>query len=281
MKAPAFAALAALFLASGCATTATSVAGYEKAREDPWEGFNRDIYSFNEAVDGAILKPAAQGYRDVLPGEVRQGIGNAFDNIDEPLSFVNALLQGKIKRAFRAVDRFAINTTYGFLGTTDRAAELGLPKQPEDFGQTLAVWGVPSGPYLVLPIFGPSTVRDAGGLVLNNTANPWGYYADNELNLPFEAQAGMRVVEVIDLRAGLLDTADTVLENALDPYATQRSAYLQARLAEILNESSTGSDGGAFEGMEEFEPLDFEEEPEPDSEILGEEPLSPQQDPDG
>lgn len=276
MKVTIPAVLALLLFGSGCATVP---AGYETAQRDPWQGFNRDIYSFNEAVDDAVLKPAAKGYRDVLPSEVRQGVGNVFDNLDEPLSFVNALLQGKIKRAFRAVDRFAINTTYGILGTTDRAEELGLPKQPEDFGQTFAVWGIPSGPYLVLPIFGPSTLRDAAGLGANMAADPWSYYADQELNLSFETQAAMRVTEIIDLRAGLLDTADPVLKNALDPYATQRSAYLQARLNEILDGSGEPADGGAFEEMEEFEPLEFEEEPAPDADIRGEEPIAPQQDP--
>ncbi|MBZ6377929.1 hypothetical protein B5C34_02400 [Pacificimonas flava] len=236
---------------SACATTP---AGYETAQRDSLEDFNRGVYSFNKAVDDAVLKPVAQGYVAAVPAPARKGIGNALGNVEEPLSFVNAVLQGKFKRAFRAVDRFVINSTYGFLGTIDRAAELGLEEQPEDFGQTLAVWGVGSGPFLVLPILGPSSLRDAAGFGVDTVTNPWTRFESSELNLSFEEQAAERVIDVVDLRAGLLGTADSVLAGALDPYVAQRSAYLQNRMAQITDGEASSAVGA---GMEEFEPVDY------------------------
>ena len=249
------AALVGLSLLSGCATTS---AGYDVARRDPMEGVNRAIFSFNGALDSAVLKPVAKGYRDVVPAPARQGVTNALSNTREPMSFVSAMLQGKFKRAFRAVDRFAINSTYGFLGTTDRAAELGLEVQPEDLGQTFAVWGIGSGPFLMLPILGPSSFRDLAGFGGSFVADPWAYAEDDLIGMSNTLQNVKTGVGIIDTRAGLIDTVDPVLEGALDPYTTMKSAYLQNRTAEILNGEVAESDGGAFGGMEEFEPTDFD-----------------------
>ena len=266
--------LLGLLLAGGCATVPSDYAGYEDARGDSLEGVNRTIYSFNDAVDDAVLKPVAKGYRGVVPAPARQGVTNAFDNIDEPLTFVNALLQGKVKAAFRAVDRFVINSTYGALGTTDRAAELGLERQEEDFGQTLAVWGVGSGPFLMLPVLGPSSLRDLAGFGVDNLSNPWGHFQSGELGLSTVEELGLQAGQVIDLRANLIDTADPVLDNALDPYATMKSAYFQSRLEQIRDgEMVAGDDGSAFEEMEEFEGFDFPEAEEDDALT---DPLSPQ-----
>ncbi|MGB7406017.1 MAG: VacJ family lipoprotein [Pacificimonas sp.] len=244
---------APLMALTACATTPSA---YDAAEGDPWEGFNRSIYSFNDAVDGAVLKPAAQGYRAVVPQPVRTGVSNALDNVDEPVSFINAILQGKFKRAFRAVDRFAVNTTYGVLGTTDRAAELGLDKQSEDFGQTLAVWGVGSGPYLVLPIFGPSSIRDAVGFGVGQVTNPWGRFQSRTLDLTTIEQGGVAAFEAVELRNRLIDTADPLLENALDPYATIKSAYIQTRTAEIFDGNPPAPADDGFDSMEDFEPMD-------------------------
>ena len=172
------------------------------------------------------------------------------------MSFINALLQGKVKRAFRAVDRFAINSTYGFLGTTDRAAELGLERQEEDFGQTLAVWGVPSGPFIMLPLLGPSTLRDAAGFGVDSVTDPWTDFQQGPMGLSSTETLGVTAFEVVELRARLLTTADPLIANALDPYATVKSAYLQSRLVEINDGAAPVSQDGAFEETEEFEPFD-------------------------
>ncbi|MGB3722063.1 MAG: VacJ family lipoprotein [Pacificimonas sp.] len=244
-----FALLPLFALTAACATTPS---GYREG--DSLEGFNRKMYSFNDAVDGAVLKPVAKGYRAVVPKPARTGVANALDNVDEPLSFINALLQGKIKRAFRAVDRLAINSTYGFLGTTDRAAELGLDRQEEDFGQTLAVWGVGSGPYIVLPILGPSSLRDVAGFGVDSVTDPWARFQDRTLGLSGTEQIGVTGGEVIELRSRLIDTADPVLANALDPYATLKSAYIQSRLQEIHdgNVPSSGESMDDFEASDDF-----------------------------
>ncbi|MBV7256372.1 VacJ family lipoprotein [Pacificimonas sp. WHA3] len=239
-----------LALLGACATTP---AAYQEG--DSAEGFNRAIYSFNDAVDKAVIKPVAKGYRAVVPKPARTGITNALDNVDEPLSFMNALLQGKIKRAFRAVDRFAINSTYGVLGFADRAAELGLERQEEDFGQTLAVWGVPSGPYIMLPLLGPSSLRDAAGFGLDSVTDPWGRFQERTLNLSGTERLGVTGGEVIELRARLVETADPLIENAFDPYATIKSAYIQSRTAEIFDGNPPVAKDG-FEEMEDFEPVE-------------------------
>ncbi|EMD83215.1 Surface lipoprotein [Pacificimonas flava] len=255
-----------ILIAAALTTTAcaTMPAGYEDAQGESLGGFNRGIYSFNNAVDSAVLKPVATGYRDVAPAPVRTGVTNIFQNFDEPLNFVNALLQGKIKRAFRAVDRFAVNSTYGVLGTTDRAAELGLEAQPEDFGQTLAVWGLGSGPYVMLPLLGPSTVRDAVGTAVDIVTNPWTLFENRELGFGFQENFAEGAVELVNTRANLIDSVDPILENALDPYATMKSAYLQNRL-QLINDGnvpmpSSEEGGGAFGDMETFEGFTFEED---------------------
>ena len=149
----------ALFSAA-CATTPGGVA---EAERDRYENVNRAIYKFNKGLDTAIIKPTTTIYRAAVPAAARRGASNALDNVDEPLSFINALLQGKVKSAFRAADRFLINSTLGVGGLADHATDMGLPKQEEDFGQTLAAWGIGSGPYIMLPLLGPSTLRDTVG----------------------------------------------------------------------------------------------------------------------
>lgn len=265
--------LFALVALSACAK------GYQDG--DRLEGVNRKVYSFNSAVDRAAIRPVAVAYRNVVPRPVRSGVSNAFSNTGEPLSFINAMLQGKPKRAFRAVDRFVINSTYGILGTQDRAGrEFGLIEQPEDFGQTLAVWGVPSGPFLMLPLLGPSSLRDAVGFGVEAVANPFQLLQDDVIDLTTLEQIGIGAARLIDLRAGLIDTADPVIANALDPYATVKSAYIQARTAQIYNGNPPLADAGMDDEFEEFEPEEFEpEEFEPDDNSLGEaidDPLSPQ-----
>jgi|TARA_R100000501_G_scaffold10060_1_gene19806 phospholipid-binding lipoprotein MlaA len=266
-----------LLLLGACAT---APATYQEG--DPAEGFNRAMFSFNNAVDGAVLKPVAKGYRAVVPRPARTGITNALNNVGEPMSFFNALLQGKIKRAFRAVDRLAINSTYGVLGLSDRAAKLGLPEQDEDFGQTLATWGVGSGPFLMLPILGPSSLRDAVGFGAQRSVDAWGRFQKRTFDLSRTERWGVAAGEVIDLRAQLVETADPLIANALDPYSTMKSAYIQSRTAEIYDgnppiaEDGFGEEG-AFEADEEFVP-DEEFIPEDEEEFVPEDDTAPQPD---
>ncbi len=216
--------LAALGLLAACATTPGDQLA---AKADPWEKTNRSIYKFNRGIDKAVVSPATNVYRAVVPQAAQHGVANAFGNATQPLSFVNALLQGKISQAFRSVDRFLINTTLGLGGLADHATDMGRPDEPEDFGQTLAVWGVKSGPYVMLPIFGPSTIRDAIGFAGEQFADPYQVaLAANVNGLPYY---GVRGLSLLNTRSYLMDTTDGVLKGSADEYTTVKSAYLQYR----------------------------------------------------
>lgn len=209
--------LTALF-AAGCASSPGRT-----TNKDPYEGFNRGVYKFNDTLDRAALKPIAKGYRKVTPGFVRTGIGNVLSNLDYPGTFVNQFLQGKWVLGFRDTGRFLINSTLGVAGIFDVATPLGLEKNDEDFGQTLAFWGVSSGPFLNLPLLGPSSLRDAPARALDFITNPL-QYAD----IPWEANWGMRVINVVHSRSELLPLDET-LQRAYDPYAFIRDAWTQQR----------------------------------------------------
>ncbi len=234
MASPVFrvAILTAGLLLSACVTRP---GGVEVAERDQYESLNRGIYDFNRGLDKAAVKPITQGYRAVVPGVARLGISNALDNVDEPMSFFNALLQGKIKSAVRTADRFFINSTIGVAGLADPATKMGIHKQEEDFGQTLAAWGLGSGPYVMLPFFGPSTLRDTIGFVVDTITDPFGLFQKRTLKMSFTERLGVTAFEAIDLRSRLIDTADPLLENAIDEYAVVRSAYLQQRLTDIYD----------------------------------------------
>lgn len=229
---PAAALLTLALLTGGCAT----VPGQDRlAERDPLEKFNRGVWGVNRAADKVVVKPVTSVYRAVAPRPVRSGVSNFFSNLTEPWSFVNNLLQGKPKRALQNVGRFFVNTTVGVAGLFDVASKNGLEPVPEDFGQTLAKWGFNGGPYLMLPLLGPSTLRDGVG-----TGVAWGADPVNigirEADFPNEAVLGYRAVQVIDARSQLIDAGgDAFLNSSLDPYATARSAYLQRRRAAILD----------------------------------------------
>lgn len=210
--------LAILLNLSSCATS-----GRGEDERDPWERYNRAMYNFNSKLDRAVLKPIAVGYSRVLPSPVRRGVYNFFNNLFEPTTAINALLQGKVNRAAVSSGRFLANTTFGLLGVIDAATFFGLERRREDFGQTLAVWGFPQGPYLVLPLLGPSTVRDGIGLIP--------FYAYTDLRSSFDGTGtylAVAAVNVIDTRAGLL-RAERLLDLQLDPYVFTRETYLQQR----------------------------------------------------
>lgn len=225
---------------AGCATTQN--AG-PQAERDPLEGFNRAVWGFNQGVDKVVLKPVSTVYRTVTPRPVRRGILHIFDNLSEPWSFINNLLQGKPGRAMNNLGRFVINTTIGVGGLADHATGLGLKKAPEDFGQTLAAWGVKSSTYVVLPLLGPSTIRDGVGTGVGMFADPVNVCLRECTDLSATERWIPTGVEFIAVRADLTESgADTLLDTSLDPYATARSAFLQRRAAEIADQD-TGSGG--------------------------------------
>jgi len=191
---------------------------------DPLEGFNRTMYTFNDKFDRYLLKPVAKGYRKVTPTPVRRSVSNFFSNLHDVPIMLNNLLQGKPKQAASDFSRFFVNSTIGVFGLFDVATKWELPKHDEDFGQTLAVWGVGSGPYLVLPFFGPSNMRDAPALIVD-----WETYPPNHMK-DSGTRDKMFVLEVVDKRAQLLEAGD-ILEQAAgqDPYVFVREAYRQRR----------------------------------------------------
>lgn len=216
--------LLALFgLLTGC----TSIGSDYRDPRDPLESFNRTMYSFNEGLDEAVIKPVSQGYKAITPVPVDRGITNFFGNLSDIGSAVNNLLQFKLTRAVSDTGRVVINSTIGILGFFDVASNMNLEKYGEDFGQTLGVWGIGPGPYIVLPILGPSNGRDAIGRVVDWYLDPVVYVE------PESAQYALHGVKLIDTRADLLGASRVMQEAALDPYQFVRDAYLQKRRNDI------------------------------------------------
>ncbi len=211
-------ALLCLLLASGCAT----VEG-ERDPRDPWEGFNRGVYRFNETFDEYVAQPVARAYVAVLHQEIRMRVGNFFANIQDLLIGANNFLQGKFEDGVNDWARVAFNSTFGVFGLHDFATDAGLEKHNEDFGQTLGRWGAGPGPYLILPFLSSSTVRDAGG-----TAVDWAVQPVGEVR-PIELRNTLYGLYFVDTRAQLLDASRILEEAALDKYVFQRDAYLQRR----------------------------------------------------
>lgn len=202
---------------SGCATRLNA------DPRDPWESFNRGVFSFNDAADKALFKPVATVYRNVTPSLVRAGVSNFFGNLDDAWSFVNSLLQLKMTAAVNNFMRFNVNTVMGIGGIFDVATEMRIERSREDFGQTLGRWGVAPGPYVVLPIFGPSTLRDTVAL-------PVDFKGDIAANLNnVAARNSLKVLDQLETRAGLLSFSNSLDEVALDKYSFTRDAFLQRR----------------------------------------------------
>ena len=230
-----------LMLFSGCASTQ-----YVESERDPWQGFNRSMYSFNDGLDRAILKPAAKGYQAITPDFVEQGVRNFFSNLDDVSVAVNNLLQGKVGGAFSDVGRIIINSTIGLLGLFDVASPMGLRKHDEDFGQTLGKWGMGSGPYVVWPLFGPSTLRDTPSIVVDDILlDPLTYV---------ELKTGERIaiiaLDKVSLRAELLSLEETVDEISTDKYAFIRDVYLDRRDF-LIHDGAPPTDTGIYDELEE------------------------------
>jgi phospholipid-binding lipoprotein MlaA len=204
------------------------------AENDPFQPFNRKVFWFNDHLDTYVLEPVARGWDYVLPRRVETSISNFFWNLHFPIDTVNAVLQGKFKQAGSNVGRFLVNTTIGVAGFFDPATSLGLELHWEDFGQTLGVWGVCPGPYLVLPVLGPSDVRDGGGLIVDAATSITPFFVNGYILL------GARTVELVNTRAQYLDIISKAKEAAFDYYSFVRNAYLQRR-AGLINDQEPAS----------------------------------------
>ena len=214
-------ALVAAVALGGCATVPAG--GGATSAVDPWENWNRKVFAFNEAVDEAVLKPAAETYRDVVPKLVRTGVDNVLGNIGDVWSTANHFLQGKLQDGLEMGMRVLTNTLFGIGGLLDPATEAGLTRRSEDFGQTLGKWGLPQGNYLVLPLLGPSTLRDTAGTLVDRQASP--------STLP-KAEAdryAVTALELLNVRSNLLSTGTLIDQVALDKYSFIRDAYLSRR----------------------------------------------------
>lgn len=207
---------------------------------DPFEPTNRAIFGFNTFVDQGLVRPVAKAYNAVTPQPIRKGMTNFLDNLMEPWTFLNEILQGKPKGASKTLGRFAINSTVGLLGVWNPAKRVGLERHDEDFGQTLGVWGVPSGPYIVLPVFGPSNVRDTIGFTVEIMYDPMSFAVHelkfhNDFFLSFDLLTYIHVgLEALDKRSRYASDLDALYASP-DPYALARSAYRQVRIFEIAD----------------------------------------------
>lgn len=235
-------ALAIALAASGCASSPQSDV------YDPWEPFNRTVFGLNELADLMVIEPASIVYGH-LPRPIRTGVRNVLNNLREPVTVMNAGLQGKGETAGTALGRFMINTLVGVGGLFDLATEFGYERRVEDFGQALGHWGVAPGPFLMLPLLGPSTVRDTAGMGVD-------FLATQPLppNLGTEGTIAVGAVDGVDMRERLTPLINDVRANSLDRYATFRSAYLQRRAAEIRNGQVTGDDAAYEEIFNEPDP---------------------------
>ena len=223
---------ALLLLLTVLLTACASIQQTERiAKVDPFERVNRAVFSFNEAADEYVIKPVAEAYRFVLPEFVRTGVTNFFSNINDVLIAANNLLQGKPSNAASDIGRFLVNSTIGILGLFDVATDMGLDKNREDFGQTLGVWGVADGPYMVLPFLGASNVRDTVGLVVDMETD----FMLNTNKLDSDEKLAVNGLRVINRRADLLDAGQLLEDAAFDKYSFVRDGYIQRRRSQVYD----------------------------------------------
>jgi len=208
-----------------------------RSDNDPLEPVNRGMHAVNKGVDTVVLRPVSMVYGTVIPAPLRTGIGNMASNLGEPSNFVNNLLQARLDQAATNGTRFLINSTIGVLGLFDVATPMGIEGRPADFGETLHIWGAGEGDYLELPLFGPSTTRDATGLIVDFAMNPLGYLSASDEALSVARR--VRIADTVGLRYSLRSTIDRVLYDSADSYEQSRLIYLQNRRFE-LNEFESG-----------------------------------------
>lgn len=254
----ALAGAAAVLAVAGCAQIPE---GAGNDPQDPWETLNRHTFAFNQKFDSVVLRPIAKGYQWAVPQVMRDSIGNVFVNLGEPSNILNNALQGKGEGALVSMFRLMINTTLGVGGLFDVAGvAANQPERSEDFGQTLAVWGVGEGPYFVIPFLGPSTVRDAGGLVVDYFSEPM-TYADNDW-----VEWGLWGVKVVSVREKLLPATD-LLKGAVDPYLMAREAYLSNRRNAVYDGNPPLE---SLDDMFPEDPMEDEGQAPASSEVTGE-----------
>lgn len=226
-------------LVSGCATT----------NKDPLEGINRGIYKFNDVADKAVIKPVATAYKTITPSPIRKGFNNFFNNLSTITTVLNDLLQLKFAEAFTDAGRFVINTTFGLAGFIDVASMDNIPHRKEDFGQTLGFWGVGNGAYLVLPLLGPSSLRDVTGFTVDTLTTDPITYTHNIGQIRLHNQ--LRAAQLVDKRTQLLEAGDLVDSASLDPYSFMRDAYLQRRANQVADGVVTANAEDGFEPDDE------------------------------
>ncbi|WP_417319700.1 VacJ family lipoprotein [Emcibacter sp.] len=248
--------LLAVFLIGGCATRPpvddhAALAAYEEAN-DPFEPWNRAIFAFNNAFDEIILEPVAKLYRKWGPPTVRTGISNFVNNWREPVTFINDILQGEPERAATSITRFLINSTFGLFGILDTAGHWGIERHSEDFGETFAVWGFGEGPYLMLPILGPSNVRDFSGFMVDFFYDPVSLYLQDRGW--WYIRYGRLALRGLIYREENLETLDDLSKSSTDFYATLRSAYRQMRAYDISNgQLDLGAEDDLFDDLDDEE----------------------------
>ncbi|MFK7815282.1 MAG: VacJ family lipoprotein [Gammaproteobacteria bacterium] len=228
-------------LSGGCATSPN----YEADARDPWQGFNRSVYSFNNALDQAFLVPAAASYRAVTPDIAEKGVHNFFSNLGDVGVAFNNTLQFKFLDAASDLGRIVVNSTIGLLGIMDVASRMGLEKHDEDFGQTLGYWGMGSGPYVMLPFLGPSNLRDGPGRVVDSIIYPpnWADIKSSERN-------GLFAMRLVNLRAELMVTEEKAKELSRDRYVFIRDAYLDNREFKV-NDGQVSADDGLYDELDD------------------------------
>lgn len=218
--------IAVVALASGCATRPTGIAANPA---DPFEPFNRSVFNFNEKVDNAVIKPVATTYVKVVPSLVRSGVSNFFGNLGEVWNFANSVMQLKAQRSAETFMRFNVNTFFGLGGLLDIATEAGIYRHSEDFGETLGRWGMPPGPYVVLPILGPSTLRDTAAFPVDRVGDAFRYIPN------IEVRNSLTVLRLVDLRSSYLRAGQLLDDAALDKYSFTRDAWLQKRRSDVYD----------------------------------------------
>lgn len=216
-------AMAVFAVMVGCAT------GPGANPADPFEPFNRGVFRFNDGVDEAVFRPVATAYRDTLPSQVRAGVNNFFSNLGDVWNFANSVMQLRLRASAENFMRFNVNTVFGLGGLLDIATEAGIERHNEDFGQTLGRWGVPTGPYLVLPLLGPSTIRDAAVLPVDRYGDPLAYVDSGVV------RGSLSVLRVVDARSNFLRASQLLDDAALDKYSFTRDAHLQRRQNDVYD----------------------------------------------
>lgn len=235
--------LTALGLVAAC-LAAPAPACAQEVVADPWEGANRQLFAVHETIDRAVLSPLAHGYRAITPRPVRTGVTNFLRNLRAPVTLANDLLQGEVGRAGTTIARFGVNTTIGVGGLLDPARTLGLEFHEEDFGQTLGAWGVDAGPYVFIPVLGPTNVRDAAGRVVDFAFDPLAWASFDEAD---EARAIRTGVTALSTRESLIEAVDNVREDSMDPYVSIRTTY------SLLRESAIGNGKDSATNLPNFD----------------------------